>query len=63
MTSPRHSHRFAALAVAFALVLLVVGAAVARGETASNPSVTTTTIVPAPETPAGVNGMFVELGP
>ncbi len=66
MTSPRHSHRFSALAVAFALIPLVVGAAVARGETASNPGVTTTTTstttttVPAPEAPVGVHGQVSE---
>ncbi len=63
MSSPHRSHRLSALAVAFALMLVVLGASVARGETASNPSTTnttTTTTVPAPEAPAGVHGQVSE---
>ncbi|MGA2166348.1 MAG: lytic murein transglycosylase, partial [Solirubrobacteraceae bacterium] len=63
MTRARHSHRRAALAVAFALMLPVVGASMARGETASNSSTTptTTTTVPAPEAPpVGMHGQVGE---
>ncbi len=61
MTPLRHSHRFPALAVLCALVLLlVVGASAAWGETVSSPTPTTTTTVPAPEAPVGVHGQVGE---
>ena len=61
MTPPRHNHRLPVLlSVAFALMLPVVGASVARGETASTPGTTTTTTAPAPEVPVGVHGQVGE---
>ncbi len=60
MTPLRHSHRLPALAVMFALMLLVVGVSAAWGETVPSPTPTTTTTVPAPEAPVGVHGQVGE---